>query len=37
VNAPILGSAGRVELIVHTAEDVTDRVRKFVAAQTRGA
>jgi PAS domain-containing protein len=37
VNAPVLGSGGRVELIVHTAEDVTDRVRKFVAAQTRGA
>jgi PAS domain-containing protein len=37
VNAPVLGSKGQVELIVHTAEDVTDRVRKFVAAQTRGA
>jgi PAS domain S-box-containing protein len=37
VNAPVLDAGGRVELIVHTAEDVTDRVRKFVAAQTRGA
>lgn len=30
VNAPVLGSKGQVTLIVHTAEDVTDRVRKFV-------
>jgi PAS domain-containing protein len=36
-NAPVLGSEGQVELIVHCVEDVTDRVRKFVAAQTRGA
>jgi PAS domain-containing protein len=34
VNAPVVGPEGQVVLIVHCAEDVTDRVRKFVAAQT---
>jgi PAS domain-containing protein len=37
MNAPVLGSEGQVVLIVHCAEDVTDRVRKFVATQTRRA
>lgn len=37
VNAPVAGREGRVMLIVHCAEDVTDRVRKFVAAQTGSA
>ena len=37
VNAPVLGREGQVVLIVHCAEDVTDRVRKFVAAQTGSA
>jgi PAS domain-containing protein len=35
MNAPVLGPDGQVMLIVHCAEDVTDRVRKFVAAQAR--
>lgn len=30
VNAPIFGPDGRVVLIAHCVEDVTDRVRKFV-------
>jgi len=37
VNAPVAGREGQVMLIVHCAEDVTDRVRKFVAAQTGSA
>jgi len=36
VNAPVLGPGGQVVLIVHVAEDVTDRVRKFVAVQIIG-
>jgi PAS domain S-box-containing protein len=30
VNAPVFGPDGRVVLIAHCVEDVTDRVRKFV-------
>jgi len=37
VNAPVFGADGRVVLIVHCVEEVTDRVRKFVAAQIGGA
>lgn len=37
VNAPVPGREGQVVLLVHCAEDVTDRVRKFVAAQTGSA
>jgi len=36
-NAPVFGPEGQVVLIVHCAEDVTDRVRRFVAAQIGGA
>lgn len=31
VNAPVFGPDGRVVLIAHCVEDVTDRVRRFVA------
>lgn len=37
VNAPVLGREGQVVLITHCAEDVTDRARRFVAAQTGSA
>jgi PAS domain S-box-containing protein len=37
VNAPVFGADGQVVLIVHCVEEVTDRVRKFVAAQIGGA
>lgn len=31
VNAPVFGPDGRVVLIAHCVEDVTDRMRKFVS------
>ena len=34
VNAPVFGADGRAVLIAHCVEEVTDRIRKFVAAQT---
>ena len=37
VNAPVFGADGRAVLIAHCVEEVTDRIRKFVAAQTGGA
>lgn len=36
VNAPVHNAGGRVVLIIHCAEEVTERVRKFVAAQAGG-
>jgi hypothetical protein len=33
VNAPVFAPDGHVVLIAHCAEEVTDRVRKFVATQ----
>jgi hypothetical protein len=32
VNAPVLGPDGRVELIAIMAEDVTDRLHRFMSA-----
>ena len=34
VNAPVFGADGQTVLIAHCVEEVTDRIRKFVAAQT---
>jgi PAS domain S-box-containing protein len=31
VNAPVLGPDGRIALIAHCVEEVTDRVRRFIA------
>jgi PAS domain S-box-containing protein len=36
VNAPVLGPDGRVALIVIMAEDVTDRLRRFMSAVESG-
>jgi PAS domain-containing protein len=33
VNAPVFGPDGNIVLLAHCVEEVTDRVRKFVAAQ----
>jgi len=37
VNAPVFGPDGRIVMIAHVGEDVTDRVRRFMAVLEAGA
>jgi PAS domain-containing protein len=37
VNAPVFGPDGKIELIAHCVEEITDRVRRFVEGLTEGA
>ncbi len=34
VNAPVFGADGQTVLIAHCVEEVTERIRRFMAAQT---
>ncbi len=37
VNAPVLGTGGRVAMLVHVVEEIPDLIRKFVEAEAANA